>query len=624
MSRPHELTAFLEGKEPVLQRDGIEYFVVVPRTLEWAAAVRLRLKTRPAAAVAVTLPETLRPLVPQVLPAFPSMVFLASDASDAAAPATETAYRPAESIDARWEALRTAAELQLPWRAVGPDGEMEDLTPPEEDGAWLSRVSCQDMMRCILGRHLSEKTLRMEESTAMLAAFHLASLRDAVKAPVLFVCTPEWVEPVMHAMESPPAAIPLRRTRREEIRAYRAGEDLAAVACAEPMGFVEFYESWRRTAADGTAMPDRYAITLSLLQDAVRLYDEEFSTRLPKANLSILLRYMRNLALTQNRIFPTRYDLIMAARAFYDQHFGWFFFQRLTKMPPGKAELPVLEMDPQKLGIPLRHVQFAFRLRQQVPRFLSAFRSRPREPRPGEWKKAFNEAGMCSYPPEDVFIEGSVRHLKHKGQTVIGERTHRSEPFSCTPLDGLDLRETLRHWHERRIWVREEISAKSKVGSVVIIFDEDERSSGEEKYPYCAHWHGEHDQESDMAFYATNPDDHVTGPGICRCEYGGLLMTSPPGRMWPVWEDPHLLRLGAKSDLLLAAGLQLTQEPVVLYIAPRPPRAYLKHIASRMGLRVLYLPIGTLSPERIRKLRTFHILAGHAVRQWARHYIVDP
>ena len=50
-------------------------------------------------------------------------------------------------------------------------------------------------------------------------------------------------------------------------------------------------------------------------------------------------------------------------------------------------------------------------------------------------------------------------------------------------------------------------------------------------------WLGEHDQESDMALYATQPADNVVGPGICRSEYGGFLLSYPPRRMYDVWQD---------------------------------------------------------------------------------------
>ena len=59
-----------------------------------------------------------------------------------------------------------------------------------------------------------------------------------------------------------------------------------------------------------------------------------------------------------------------------------------------------------------------------------------------------------------------------------------------------------------------------------------------DRYRYLTTWLGEHQNESDMAFYSTQPFEHMVGPGIGRAEYGGLLMTLPPRRLYDVWSDP--------------------------------------------------------------------------------------
>ena len=44
-------------------------------------------------------------------------------------------------------------------------------------------------------------------------------------------------------------------------------------------------------------------------------------------------------------------------------------------------------------------------------------------------------------------------------------------------------------------------------------------------------------------------------------------------------------------------------------------------MAARLGQKIMYLPIGTLSPVTLKKLRQFHVLDGHHVRKYARSYI---
>jgi hypothetical protein len=134
-------------------------------------------------------------------------------------------------------------------------------------------------------------------------------------------------------------------------------------------------------------------------------------------------------------------------------------------------------------------------------------------------------------------------------------------------------------------------------------------------------WHGEHEQESDMAFYATDPTDNIVGPGICRCEYGGLFLSYPPLRMLDVWTDPEYQWFRSKSERLLMAALDYSLEKYVVYVGPKPPRSYLRACAAHIGRQIVYVPIGTLSPIMLKKIRVFHVLFGHDKREIARDYI---
>lgn len=124
-----------------------------------------------------------------------------------------------------------------------------------------------------------------------------------------------------------------------------------------------------------------------------------------------------------------------------------------------------------------------------------------------------------------------------------------------------------------------------------------------------------------MAFYATNPADNIAGPGICRCEYGGFLLSYPPRRMYDVWSDRDYAFARTKSEVLLLAAIDYSPEKHVVYAAPRPPRSIFKQIASRLGKQIVYIPLGSLSPVQLKKLRILHILHGHDKREIAKDYI---
>ena len=47
------------------------------------------------------------------------------------------------------------------------------------------------------------------------------------------------------------------------------------------------------------------------------------------------------------------------------------------------------------------------------------------------------------------------RFLKKKAKSMLSEERIRTEPFTTSILDGIDLRETIRNWHEGKIYVRQ-------------------------------------------------------------------------------------------------------------------------------------------------------------------------
>ncbi|MEQ1949731.1 MAG: hypothetical protein ABL995_21290, partial [Bryobacteraceae bacterium] len=143
----------------------------------------------------------------------------------------------------------------------------------------------------------------------------------------------------------------------------------------------------------------------------------------------------------------------------------------------------------------------------------------------------------------------------------------------------------------------------------------------EDRYTYLTTWLGEHQNESDMAYYSTQPFDNLVGPGIGRAEYGGLLMTLPPRRLYDVWSDPDYAFAETKSERLLMAALDYSTEKFVVYVAATPPRTIFRSIANHLNRKILYVPIGQLSPAKLKKLRVVHVLDSYARRNEAKDYL---
>jgi hypothetical protein len=185
-------------------------------------------------------------------------------------------------------------------------------------------------------------------------------------------------------------------------------------------------------------------------------------------------------------------------------------------------------------------------------------------------------------------------------------------------LDGLDIRETLLRWHEGRVWVREIGRSPGNAGSVVAIFDEDPDGSA---YPYLLSWLGEHEQESDMALFSTDPTQQIVGPGIMRATYGGFMLSYPPGRLFDVWRDPDYRQAESKADVLTLAAVDYSLEKLIVHLASSPPADRLKSYAARQGKRIVHIPLGSVSPITVRKIRVVHVLAGHDKRPIAKSYV---
>ena len=99
------------------------------------------------------------------------------------------------------------------------------------------------------------------------------------------------------------------------------------------------------------------------------------------------------------------------------------------------------------------------------------------------------------------------------------------------------------------------------------------------------------------------------------------MMSYPPRRMDNVWMDSDYQDCRTKAEVLLMAAIDYAVKPVVVYVAGSPPRTFLKSFARRFGKKIVYIPIGQLSPITLNKLRAFHVLDGHDKRNVADEYI---
>ncbi len=408
--------------------------------------------------------------------------------------------------------------------------------------------------------------------------------------------------------------------------APEAAQDLNAFkfkTCADRRGQMrELYLDFNNECRSEDGFLDRQLVFHRLFEMAGVFYNENSGEVFKHWQHRNLSQFARNYARLKGRLLPDLYELVMAARGCVDHNYAYELYDLATFYPwtEGDDGLPSMRIDANNIqNLRFKHLIFQRKYPRLRERMMS-MPSRQGERRPGEWAERFKSAAICSYPPEDIVIEDYGRYLQKKSMTVMSEEKTRVEPFSTSLLDGVDMRTTLRNWADgQRIYVREVQKARGGSGSVVIIFDEDKT---DRQFPWKMTWHGEHSQESDMAFYATDRTNKIVGPGIARCEYGGLMLTYPPRRLMDVWTDPYYRPTAkTKAEILLFAALDYCVEKHVVYVAATPPRTVFRTLAGRLGKKIVYLPIGQLSPISLKKIRVFHVLSGHDLRDIAKDYI---
>ena len=599
-----------------LERGRFTYFPVVPGRLEFAVEVRQALLREKPEVVAVELPSTLQNAWMRAVERLPEMsVILYADDKAGRSEEESAVYVPVEPADPFTEAVRTGLEIGAEILFADPDlGSRPHLPDTYPDPYAIRHIG--------LARYLEAYRVYPQPRSDEIAR-HAAGIAWKLQganpeARVLVVLALNLLDPVLDAMEEPQVQ-PLARTRREGIQLINPHPDCLGEITVEYPALEWRYENFRGDPSDLNRIDRRHA-QLALFRDAEKEYEIHTGERIAHWQRRLLARYTRNLALGENNLSAGIFDLTVAARALADDNYAWDVWEVASRYPPQKtaSDVPTAHLTGEEVWIDTRRI----RLRRRLPstkRRLRPYGLKPRkkEKVPGEWASQLNGTSICSYPPEDLVIEDYGRFLKKKGKSILSEERARVEPFTTSILDGIDMRETIRRWHEGRIYVREFQKLHGEVGSVVVIFDEDRQN----RYSYMTTWLGENQNESDMAFYSTFPFNNLVGPGIGRAEYGGFLMSLPPRRMYDVWQDPDYEFAETKPERLLMAAVDYSIHRHVVYVAAQPPRSIFKSMASRVGRTIIYLPIGQLSPVSLKKIRVVHVLDGYDKREIAKEYL---
>ncbi len=314
---------------------------------------------------------------------------------------------------------------------------------------------------------------------------------------------------------------------------------------------------------------------------------------------SVYFRYIRNLSLVDRRLTPDLYTLIVAAQQTAGDDFALALAETAREYPHARSPI---EGDPSerfdepglvRMGINQAEVPLwgTGPMVSRLPGQSLSWRTcelRPRPPKEEQtrWRQRWDPFGMCSWPPEDDRIESFHRHVRDQAKALIGADLARTEKFTTSVRDGIDIRETLRNWHKGELYVKVVPPSRGSIDTVVFLFD---LPADPELYTNRTTWYAEHAEESTLAFYATDPMKNLVGPGIAQAQYGGALFIFPPRAIPDVWVDPRFDFTDTLEERLLAAAFLHSQDRHVAVVSPRIPPAAWRRLARKYGRKIVHL-----------------------------------
>jgi hypothetical protein len=600
---------------------------VVHGSLDFAQTIRDRLLSQPVDCLAVPLPPSwIDPLIAAIadLPA-PSVLLSRTESPRGTPYASYVPIDPCQSVIA---AIRWAITSRVPVRGI--DRETPQCEPrflPMPDPYALRGLSLEQFTTALLPWITRPAPDSLHDQSARQSAFELHRLELDFQhvAALTNITDYPWVREAYHQrLDYPDHADtnPIEHFRVTSQTLYFLFEELPFVA--------GLFERSRRT------LEPTQSLSIDAIKELLLVARERWSIARASAAswmtpklLQIYLHYVRNLTLVGRRLSPDLYTLVVAAKQIGGDRFAWAVLDTARDYCiefPQQEDLPTLVMGWQKALLP---EDGSIEMRTRLPGLPRVWRTCQLAPEPPPKPKIpkggirWNPYQQCSWPPEDQRIESFHTHVRQQAQNMLSSDLARSEKFTTSIKDGIDIRETLRHWHQGDLYVKEVPPARGNVEVVVFLFDV---PASPDKYPWQTTWMAEHGEESTIALFATDFRRDIVGPKIGRARYGGVFFLYPPRPIPDIWTDPRIIDEQSPNDgledQLLIAALFHSQSRHVAVVSPVPLRTRWRRLARRFGKQLVHLPLSRFSSRTVEAIRTVHVLGGHDVRSYASRFIL--
>jgi len=612
---------------------------VVNASAPFATALRRELLKRPFDALAVALPKSFANPVIEAVEQLPNLSFVALSLSDqnttyrdsVADPETEDSlplatYVPIDPCQAVIAAIRFALGEHIPIAWVGSDSPPLRRNAPYFPDTYALRSTSLDRFCAALLPSISPPSSPLEQLQIDELAYRINTTTE-LASHTIALCPLEdwpWVRQSILAQRAAPTLPPSTTISENENQPTNYAIDPRGYLfmLGELPFLTGLYERAREECDE-----DESILTeglKELFMNSRSSYRQELGNRARQISpllLSQCLKYIRNQSLLERRMTPSFYTIVQSAQQMMGDPFAVHLVNTATQYP---YEYP-LPWPTARLGIDQADLpgEGVHRLVSLLPgpklEWSSLELQRPPKPLDQErWGSRWNPYMQCSWPEEDTQIESFRSRIVERARQLLGADLARTEKFTTSIMDGIDLRETLRHWYDGSLYVKVNPPSIGHLDATVMVFDSE---PDPRHYDWRATWFSEHPEESTLAFFATHFKNQMIGPGIAMATYGGSMFLYPPRPIPDIWQDPRLDFAETLEQRLIAAACLHSQSRHIALMSPTPPGLVFKKIAKRFGRKLVHVPLAHFSDSVIQQLRIFHVLNGRKVRSYAANFI---
>ncbi|MFN8671219.1 MAG: hypothetical protein U0457_03940 [Candidatus Sericytochromatia bacterium] len=604
------------NKKSYLNYKNIYFVPSFHNKLQFVLEVRKAFSELQPDIIAIELPDIYYSEVIRAIDLLPSLTMLCIQNSK-----NSLDYIPIFPSDSMIEGIRLGKENKLPISfidtAIKDYKTLDDFEPPDDYAIkTLGLEKYYNLVKEYFSLEKTEQDLKREESMA----FHLNRLSNNFKKILFIGGMAHWENITKHLEKR---TFKLHNHEFELIKSpfLATPSKKSLYALLEELPYLVFkYELARRFNIPF----DKWEIIVNIFQEVKQMEvfeNENFGTR----DIQNLIDYAKKLAFTDNKLIPDLFNILIAGKYTLGEDFTLELLEILLNYKfEANKNLRVIDFDDKNFTLDGKKIK----LKKKLPSYIKDSKNNKWQELQIIRKKRDNVThddlkewfffGFYSHLPEDEILEGFIDRTENKLISEILEEPKIHE-FSGNLMDGLDLRESIRDFHKKKLYVREYKKEKIDIGCWLIIFDEELLF---QRYPWEMALSSEHNNESDLAFYATNPFMHPISKEIVRAEYGALLAFKPalPDNTKVYSEDLETSEEDRIFRLFILA-LELNTTNDILYIAEKPPEKFYYDLANKKNKRIFYLPLSRFSNRNLKKLRRFHLLRSKKTRDIADDYI---